>query len=466
MFRRLFIPNAVVLALFLITSVLMLTFLSLKKSQVAMLYGFVAIIGFGSLSLVSLRISKEISSLLEEISMGLQRVGLGEDRQKILSDEPGALGNLVKSFNRMAIRLAEKISQLEEDRQQLRTILSGMVEGVVALDSTQRILFANETALKLLGLTNTTTEGKRLWELIRNRDLMDLVSDSLAQPDPKKKELAWSLGAAKSLTIHAARLPGVPVRGAVLVLHDTTELRRLERLRQDFVANVSHELKTPLAVIKVCAETLADGAMDDSVNRMRFLNQILDQSERLNTLIMDLLSLARIEAETEMFEKVAIPVGEMVNHSVASHQDITKSKSQILVSQPMTGDFAPEEGMAAWCDEEAFLQILDNLLDNAVRYTPDGGKIEVNWGRGKDFVIIEVRDNGVGIPEADLPRIFERFYRVDKARSKQLGGTGLGLSIVKHLAQAMNGTITATSQVGKGTSFTLQLPVYKQQQFV
>jgi len=456
----------VVLALFLITSVLMLTFLSLKKSQVAMLYGFVAIIGFGSLSLVSLRISKEISSLLEEISMGLQRVGLGEDRQKILSDEPGALGNLVKSFNRMAIRLAEKISQLEEDRQQLRTILSGMVEGVVALDSTQRILFANETALKLLGLTNTTTEGKRLWELIRNRDLMDLVSDSLAQPDPKKKELAWSLGAAKNLTIHAARLPGVPVRGAVLVLHDTTELRRLERLRQDFVANVSHELKTPLAVIKVCAETLADGAMDDSVNRMRFLNQILDQSERLNTLIMDLLSLARIEAETEMFEKVAIPVGEMVNHSVASHQDITKSKSQILVSQPMTGDFAPEEGMAAWCDEEAFLQILDNLLDNAVRYTPDGGKIEVNWGRGKDFVIIEVRDNGVGIPEADLPRIFERFYRVDKARSKQLGGTGLGLSIVKHLAQAMNGTITATSQVGKGTSFTLQLPVYKQQQFV
>jgi len=466
MFRRLFIPNAVVLALFLITSVLMLTFLSLKKSQVAMLYGFVAIIGFGSLSLVSLRISKEISSLLEEISMGLQRVGLGEDRQKILSDEPGALGNLVKSFNRMAIRLAEKISQLEEERQQLRTILSGMVEGVVALDSTQRILFANETALKLLGLTNTTTEGKRLWELIRNRDLMDLVSDSLAQPDPKKKELAWSLGAAKNLTIHAARLPGVPVRGAVLVLHDTTELRRLERLRQDFVANVSHELKTPLAVIKVCAETLADGAMDDSVNRMRFLNQILDQSERLNTLIMDLLSLARIEAETEMFEKVAIPVGEMVNHSVASHQDITKSKSQILVSQPMTGDFAPEEGMAAWCDEEAFLQILDNLLDNAVRYTPDGGKIEVNWGRGKDFVIIEVRDNGVGIPEADLPRIFERFYRVDKARSKQLGGTGLGLSIVKHLAQAMNGTITATSQVGKGTSFTLQLPVYKQQQFV
>lgn len=431
-----------------------------------MLYGFVAIIGFGSLSLVSLRISKEISSLLEEISMGLQRVGLGEDRQKILSDEPGALGNLVKSFNRMAIRLAEKISQLEEDRQQLRTILSGMVEGVVALDSTQRILFANETALKLLGLTNTTTEGKRLWELIRNRDLMDLVSDSLAQPDPKKKELAWSLGAAKNLTIHAARLPGVPVRGAVLVLHDTTELRRLERLRQDFVANVSHELKTPLAVIKVCAETLADGAMDDSVNRMRFLNQILDQSERLNTLIMDLLSLARIEAETEMFEKVAIPVGEMVNHSVASHQDITKSKSQILVSQPMTGDFAPEEGMAAWCDEEAFLQILDNLLDNAVRYTPDGGKIEVNWGRGKDFVIIEVRDNGVGIPESDLPRIFERFYRVDKARSKQLGGTGLGLSIVKHLAQAMNGTITATSQVGKGTSFTLQLPVYKQQQFV
>lgn len=459
MFKKMFVPNAVILGILLVILAFMLLASGEEFAQALKFVGVMAVLGFGLQMVWNWNIAKGVSLSLDELSMGAQRLGLGEDRQKILSDEEGALGNLVKAFNRMSERLTIRIRQLEEDRQQMRTILSGMIEGVVALDSNQRILYANDRAMSLLGLTSNSFEGKRLWELVRNRELMDLVSESLIQPEARKKELAWSYGVTKNVTIHAARLPGIPVRGAVLVMHDTSELRRLERLRQDFVANVSHELKTPLAVIKVCAETLVDGALDDPNNRMRFLNQILEQSERLHTLIMDLLSLARIEAEKEMFEMGQVPVEEVVNQCVKRHQDRALAKGQTLIGLPMSGALKPKADLSVWMDEEAFIQVVDNLVDNAVRYTPGGGKIEVTWGREGRQAVIEVRDNGYGIPPADLPRVFERFYRVDKARSREVGGTGLGLSIVKHLVQAMDGTIGATSEVGKGSVFTIRLPL-------
>jgi two-component system phosphate regulon sensor histidine kinase PhoR len=361
----------------------------------------------------------------------------------------------------MTERLEDKVSKLEEDRQQLRTILSGMVEGVVALDANQRVLFVNDRALILLDLQSHALEGKRLWELVRNREMMDLVEEALRQPEPKRTELTFATSGNRSLTLHAARLPGNPTRGAVLVLHDTTELRRLERLRQEFVANVSHELKTPLAVIKVCTETLLDGAVEDCENRMRFLEQILEQSERLNNLIMDLLSIARIEAETELFDFIWVPVREVVEQCVNRHRDRAMQRSISINAFPMEGSLHPDQDLECLVDEEAFVQILDNLVDNAVKYTPEHGVINVQWGLENKYVIIQVLDNGIGIPESDLPRIFERFYRVDKARSREVGGTGLGLSIVKHLVQAMKGSISANSQVGKGTTFTVRLPYAK-----
>jgi two-component system phosphate regulon sensor histidine kinase PhoR len=260
------------------------------------------------------------------------------------------------------------------------------------------------------------------------------------------------------LTVHAAKLPGSPARGAVLVLHDTSELRRLERVRQEFVTNVSHELKTPLSVIKACVETLLDGAADDPAYRESFLQQISDQGERLHALILDLLSLARIESGTEVFEFRNVSLGPIVAHCLERHSARAETKHQSLQAvapqrlPPNTAD------VTIWADEEAVSEILDNLVDNAVKYTPDGGKILVRWHEDADQVCLEVEDSGIGIPEADLPRIFERFYRVDKARSRELGGTGLGLSIVKHLVQAMNGSILARSQVGKGTVFSVRLP--------
>jgi two-component system, OmpR family, phosphate regulon sensor histidine kinase PhoR len=238
------------------------------------------------------------------------------------------------------------------------------------------------------------------------------------------------------------------------VFYDTTELRRLERLRQEFVANVSHELKTPLSVITACVETLMEGGIDDLDNRGRFLQRIHEQTQRLHLLILDLLSLARIESGEQHWTLEPLRVKNLIEACAKRHQDRAQAKRQTLYLDPPK----LEPDLAAHADEEALAEILDNLVDNAVKYTPEGGAIHLRWWGDAENCKIEVRDTGIGIPETDLPRIFERFYRVDKARSRELGGTGLGLSIVKHLVQAMQGTIRARSELGKGTTFTICLP--------
>jgi two-component system phosphate regulon sensor histidine kinase PhoR len=240
----------------------------------------------------------------------------------------------------------------------------------------------------------------------------------------------------------------------VLVLHDTTDLRRLENLRQEFVANVSHELKTPLSVIKAYVETLQAGAADDPEHCGPFLEKIGEQADRLHALILDLISLARIESGEEVFDFRTVPLEPAVAACLERHRARAATKGIQLAS------IGPDHpgAAAAWADEESVNQILDNLIDNAVKYTPPGGQIQVRWTDSDDQIRLEVEDSGIGIPEQDLPRIFERFYRVDKARSRELGGTGLGLSIVKHLVQSMHGTVQATSHVGQGTTFTVLLP--------
>jgi two-component system phosphate regulon sensor histidine kinase PhoR len=402
-------------------------------------------------------IARRVSLPLQELTEGAQQIAAGAYGHKVYAvgrDEIGALGS---AFNHMSERLEDQFTQLEEDRQQLRTILSGMVEGVIALDAEQRVLFANDCAADLLELHPQTAAGRKLWEVVRQRPLQEVVQRALRQAEPCRQELSWNGPVTRSLTVHAARLPGAPPKGVVLVLHDTSELRRLERLRQEFVANVSHELKTPLSVIKACVETLLEGAVDDPQHRGRFLEQLTEQSERLHALILDLLSLARIESGTEAFEFESVPLAPAVASCLERHTARAEGKGQSLeIVPPRDGPSA--DGAAAWADAEAVGQILDNLVDNAVKYTPPGGTIRVRWHGQQDQVCLEVEDTGIGIPEHDLPRIFERFYRVDKARSRQLGGTGLGLSIVKHLIQAMQGTIRARSEPGKGTCFTVCLP--------
>ncbi len=426
----------------------------LSSSPVRALLGLAAVLVL-SLALagwLSASLAWHFAQPLNELISAVEKMAEGADQARVYPPDRDEVSLLGQTFNRISDHLALRIADLEEDRQKMRTILGGMVEGVVALDAAQRLLFANERARELLELGGSPPVGRPLYEVVRSRQLLDAVQSALASPEPHRVEVAYNGAVSRSLTVHAARLPGPPPRGAVLVLHDTTELRRLERLRQEFVANVSHELKTPLSVIKACVETLIDGAVDDVQNRGRFLERVAAQAERLHALILDLLSLARIESGAELLDFQAVSLRLAAMDAVGRHQPRAEAKRQHLELEP------GGEDAEAFADEEAVHHILDNLLDNAVKYTPEGGTIRVRVWREGGQARVEVRDDGIGIPAADLPRVFERFYRVDKARSRELGGTGLGLSIVKHLVQAMHGTVRATSEAGAGTSFLVSLP--------
>jgi two-component system phosphate regulon sensor histidine kinase PhoR len=404
--------------------------------------------------LLTFYLSRRIIRPLRELTEGADRIAAGAHGHKVYAPGRDEVGKLAQTFNHMSAHLATQFAQLEEDRQQLRAILSGMVEGVVALDAAQRVLFANQRAVELFEVPSAqAVVGRKLWEVIRRRSLLDLVERAVAEDTPLSEELTWNGRGERTLKVHVARLQGPFAKGAVLVLHDTTDLRRLERIRQEFVTNVSHELKTPLSVIQACVETLLDGAIDDPEHRGPFLERIAEQSNRLYALILDLLSLARIESGEEAFYFQEVALGEAVGECLNRHRARAETKNLVLVAAP-----PPAGAETVWADEEAVGQILDNLVDNAVKYTPEGGRVEVRW-RGEDGrVLIEVQDTGIGIPPRDLPRVFERFYRVDKARSRELGGTGLGLSIVKHLTQAMHGSVWAASQPGQGATFFVRLP--------
>lgn len=422
--------------------------------------GLTAVLALG----LAFWLARRTTRPLQELTVGAKHIADGGFGHKVYTNQQGEVGQLASTFNDMSARLAEQFSQLEEDRQQLRTVLSSMVEGVLAIDADQQILFANDRAGKLLEFGAANVVGRKLWEVVRHRPIQEAVRSALERGHINGQqvngwEFTWNELEGKILSLHVAGLPGAPPRGAVLVFHDITDLRRLETIRQEFVANVSHELKTPLAVIQACAETLIDGGADDPAARGPFLQRINDQAHRLHRLILDLLTLARIEAETQIFDLQDVSLEKAVRACLERHRTLAEGKNQQLVSLPPDEPFAQREPIIAWADEEAVAQILDNLVDNALKYTPEGGSVRVGWGpgeTGKTFVRVE--DTGIGIPEQDMSRIFERFYRVDKARSRELGGTGLGLSIVKHLTQSMKGTVQATSQLGQGSTFTVVLP--------
>ena len=400
-------------------------------------------------------LARRFTRPLNELEGGARRLAQGDFSRQIRVAASREFVTLARSFNTMTDRLAAAFAESEHDREQLRTILSGMVEGVVAIDDQCRVLFANERAGELLEFRPDQVVGRVLWEATRQRSLREVVEKALAEGGPQRQELEWSGPIDKYLTVYASRLPGADTRGAVLVIHDTTDLRRLERLRQDFVANVSHELKTPLANIKSSVETLIDGAVEDPAARGLFLSQIAEQSDRQQMLIEDLLSLARIESTENGLRAERVVLDDAVHACLDRHRTRAEAKGLTLNGVALA-DTPPD--LAAWVDEEGLAQLLDNLVDNAIKYTPTSGRITVRWRWNGANVHLEVEDTGIGIPAVDLPRVFERFYRVDRARSRELGGTGLGLAIVKHLAQGMHGTVSVSSQVGVGTKFNVCLP--------
>jgi two-component system, OmpR family, phosphate regulon sensor histidine kinase PhoR len=394
-----------------------------------------------------------------ELERGLVALGEGRPVRPTRASAPGVVGRLARRFDATIPAVQERGDRLGRDVEQLRVVLGGMAEGVIAIDSRRRLLFANQSADSLFGL-GPRAVGRLVPELIRSPQFQEAVDATLAGPDtyrgeiilPSREVLPRSIP--RVLAVHGSRLPGSAPTGAVLVFHDVTELRRLERMRQDFVANVSHELKTPLASIKAYTETLLDWALHDEEVNVRFLNRIEEQADRLNQLILDLLSLARLESGHEVFQHGPLAVSAVVETCLETHRGRAEAKGLDLRL-----DLGPvDESTLIVADEEAIHQILDNLIDNAIKYTPEGGWIRVACTLADRAVELEVADSGIGIPRDDLPRVFERFYRVDKARSREMGGTGLGLSIVKHLIQSIGGQIAVDSRVGEGTTFTVQLP--------
>lgn len=389
---------------------------------------------------------------LADVTSRAQAIASGIDEAPLSIRSHDEIGLLAAAFNQMQSELAQRFDQLRENNEQLSTVLGSMHEGIIAVDRNERIVLVNDAGRLLIGFDSPGQLGRPLCEAVRSRLLHDVVRKCLKTGDSVKIEFEADGETPRHLAVRATCLPGEPAHGVVVVLHDITELRRLENLRREFVANVSHELKTPLASITAYAETLRLGAMDDRENNMRFLLQIEDQAERLHQLILDMLQIARVESGEEAFDLTQVLVRRSVDACCARHFEPAERK-QINLSVEASG-----EDSRIVADEDGFDTILDNLISNAIKYTPEGGRVAVRWRDDNDHVELEVQDTGVGIAPQHQKRVFERFYRVDKARSRELGGTGLGLSIVKHLCQAFGGTVTLNSVEGLGCTFCVRLP--------
>ncbi len=400
-------------------------------------------------------LARRFTRPLAELREGARRLADGDLGHTIRVGGGAEHAELAETLNAMSARLAATFRLLEHDREQLRAILSGMVEGVIAIDDRRRVLFANDRAGQLLEFDPRKAVHELLCNVTRLATFHEVVERGLTGAEPHREEFDVPGAGARHLAVYVSRFTGHGMPGAVVVIDDTTDVRQAERMRQDFVANASHELKTPLAVIKSSVETLIDGAAEDPEARAAFLEQVANEADRLADLIKDMLSLARIESGALGLEPRVVKLDKAITDCMDRHHPRADTKTLTLVEKPPAD--APAD-VAAWADPDALRQVMDNLVDNAIKYTPNGGRITVRWGATADTVSFEVEDTGVGIPEADVNRVFERFYRVDKARDRAQGSTGLGLSIVKHLLQAMRGQVRVNSKLGKGTTFRVTLP--------
>jgi len=404
--------------------------------------------------IASLLISQSFSGRVERLERFSLRVAEGDFRP-IDADRTGdGLEALAVSLNATAGRLDRTIRTLTEERNLSSAILGSMVEGVAVVNSSERLLFANTGFAEILGLDVPPQSGSALVEVVRQTELLEAVR-AVVKGEPRvETEIVTGTLRQHFFAVTVASVRAADAAGAVIVLHDITELRKLERVRRDFVANVSHEFKTPLTAIQGFAETLLAGAIDDPQNRLRFLEIILEHSRRLARLTDDLLKLSKMDADKLELEIRRLSVTQFVESCIETTQR-TAAEKELRVSVNLQ---LPLPDIAA--DRRRLAEVLQNLLDNAMQYTPAGGQIMVGASANGTEITFTVSDTGIGIPQADQSRIFERFYRVDVARSREVGGTGLGLSISKHLVEAHGGRIWVESEVGQGSQFHFTVPIF------
>ncbi|MFC1837456.1 ATP-binding protein [Thermodesulfobacteriota bacterium] len=426
-------------------------------------------IAFGSLiialvtAIVSLTVSRRLSRPLEAIKRLAERFGRGDfSRQLTISTDsvsvPLEVASLVDTMNWMAEQLNERITTAESQHQQLDAVFASMVESVIAVDPSGNVISINQAAADLFNVSPSKIQGENVKELLGDGDIFHFINKAMAGYKTIEEKIVFrdQENKIRHLQAHGTRLRNFGGRhyGALMVLNDITRLQKLEDVRRDFVANVSHELKTPITSIKGFVETLLDGALEDTQDTKRFLEIINKQADRLNSIVEDLLTLSRLEQDAKdkkelVFQKESLSE---ILQSAVDVCNVDAEEKNIVVSVN-----CPED-MFVSVNGPLLEQAIVNLVVNGIKYSNDGEEVQVEARRDKGKVVIVVRDFGVGISKEHLPRLFERFYRSDKARSRKLGGTGLGLAIVKHIIQVHQGSVAVESEPGQGAVFYIQLP--------
>ncbi len=405
--------------------------------------------------LVSLWVSRRITRPIEKIKSGAELFAEGDLQQRLPVSDSWEIGSLAETMNQMAADLHKRINTITEQRGEMEAVLSSMVEGVIAVDNEERVLSMNNAAAKMFVCSPSKAQGRSIQEVVRNTVLQQFVEEALLSRKPIEKDITLYSNGERFLNTHGSLLRDAEGKqiGALIVLNDVTRLRKLENMRREFVANVSHEIKTPITAIKASVETLREGAMKSPADADRFLEITEKHVVRLEAIIEDLLSLSRIEQEHEKEE---------IRLSNANIKDVVETAIQVCRpnadSKHIGLSLVCDEDMEVNMDSALLEQAVINLLDNAIKYSNEGSSVQVEVGQTNDEIVLSVKDHGRGIEGEHLPRLFERFYRVDNGRSRDSGGTGLGLAIVKHIAQAHKGRVTVESKHGEGSTFSIHIP--------
>ncbi len=406
-------------------------------------------------AVISLVVSRRISRPLEGMTRAAEEFAHGDLTRTISASDSIEIAGLAEALNKMAHQLDSRIRNVTEERNEREAILFSMIEGVFAVDAAARFISMNQAAAQLIGVDPKKSRSKHIQEVVRNSDLQKFVKQALNSSGVVETDFVMGGIPERNLQARGTVLKDASDNsiGAVIVLNDVTRLRQLESMRSDFVANVSHEIKTPITSIKGFVETLLEGAIHHPEDASRFLAIIARQVDRLDAIIDDLLSLSRLEHDSDRFAITMEDAGlkGVLQSSIQACQDRAKK-------QNTTVDLICDETLKGKINPQLLEQAVINLVDNAIKYSGTENRVEVSCKQESDEIIIQVRDWGFGIGKDHLPRLFERFYRVDKARSRDLGGTGLGLAIVKHIAQVHKGFVRADSVFGKGSVFSIHLP--------
>lgn len=402
-------------------------------------------------------IARSITVPINDVTEKAERMAKGDFSQMVSVKSDDEIGRLAEMFNFLRLKLDATLLEINNEKSKLETVLKYMADGLIAVGTDGNIIHANPTAIQMLKISNDDIKYKTYDSIIKQ------YSESLTLEYIKSTFEVWEgkENFEYDNTVFLARY--APFKdenakniGIVMVIEDITERQKFENMQKEFVANVSHELKTPLTSIKSYTETLLDGAIEDGEMAKQFLTVVDSESDRMSRLVKDLLQLSRLDYKREKWNKTYNNLLDIINTAVLKIEINIKNKDQNLNKR-----YIKQEDISVYVDKDRINQVILNILSNAIKYTQEGGTIELDVARKENQACIIIRDNGIGIPEKEIPRLFERFYRVDKARSRALGGTGLGLSIANQIMKEHDGDIIIESKEGEGTTATIILPIQK-----